>query len=382
MIGIDLEYVARAESADSRAMGLVAGLLEEAGWRVEMVSSPIPAGDAFLRASRGSESYAVEVQAASEGRSDRLLPLWALACLRARRIEGGGRRLAVVVAPRVSATAAEQVLRFAEEYAPDMAVGIVDHAGLRRFRGPGLEALDVPEGAESRPDAAIPPVRGELFSDLNQWMLKVLLAPEVPESLLSAPRGRYRNAQQLADAAEVSPVSAYRLVRQLTEDGHLDRGGRHLRIVRREALFDAWRAAAVRRTREMPMRFLFGGDAARVAADDAACLGLFAAADALGLGFVHGVPPHVLVPRLDGDVVAALGNLVPAGPGETPDLLLRQAAFPRSVFRGRVKVGDAWASDVVQVWLDVSGHPARGSEQADVIRRRVLDRVIRGEGDA
>jgi hypothetical protein len=32
----------------------------------------------------------------------------------------------------------------------------------------------------------------------------------------------------------------------------------------------------------------------------------------------------------------------------------------------------------VQVWLDVSAHPARGQEQADLIRNRVLNPVIRG----
>jgi hypothetical protein len=40
--------------------------------------------------------------------------------------------------------------------------------------------------------------------------------------------------------------------------------------------------------------------------------------------------------------------------------------------------GDA-VSDILQVWLDVSVHPSRGREQADLIRRRVLDKVIRGD---
>jgi hypothetical protein len=30
------------------------------------------------------------------------------------------------------------------------------------------------------------------------------------------------------------------------------------------------------------------------------------------------------------------------------------------------------ASDALQVWLDVASHPARGREQADLIRKRVL----------
>ena len=54
-----------------------------------------------------------------------------------------------------------------------------------------------------------------LFTDLNQWMLKVLLAPELPSPLLSAPRGGYQNASELARAAGVSVMTAYRLVERV-----------------------------------------------------------------------------------------------------------------------------------------------------------------------
>jgi hypothetical protein len=37
------------------------------------------------------------------------------------------------------------------------------------------------------------------------------------------------------------------------------------------------------------------------------CVGLFAAADVLGLGFVRGVPPHLYLQRLDLDVLQKLG---------------------------------------------------------------------------
>jgi hypothetical protein len=33
---------------------------------------------------------------------------------------------------------------------------------------------------------------------------------------------------------------------------------------------------------------------------------------------------------------------------------------------------------VLQVWVDVAAHPSRGREQADVMRKRVLRRVIEG----
>ena len=104
------------------------------------------------------------------------------------------------------------MLAFAEEYAPEVAAGVVDLEGFRLFRGKGLEELNA-EPARAARRVAGPPIGQALFSDLNQWMLKVLLAPELPDTLLSAPRGRYRNASQLAAAANVSVMSAFRFVR-------------------------------------------------------------------------------------------------------------------------------------------------------------------------
>jgi hypothetical protein len=36
-------------------------------------------------------------------------------------------------------------------------------------------------------------------------------------------------------------------------------------------------------------------------------------------------------------------------------------------------------ADIIQVWLDVSNHPARGKEQAEQIWKRVLAPFIRKE---
>jgi hypothetical protein len=40
-----------------------------------------------------------------------------------------------------------------------------------------------------------------LFSELNWWLLKILLAPLPPEGLLRVPSREYRNASELAAAA-------------------------------------------------------------------------------------------------------------------------------------------------------------------------------------
>jgi len=215
-------------------------------------------------------------------------------------------------------------------------------------------------------------------------MLKVLLAPEIPDELLSAPRGRYRNASQLARAANVSVMSAFRLVQQLQRDGYLHESDPYLNLVRREDLFRRWQAvAALRPVNEIPMRFLLRGDPQaelrRILQSGRACLGLFAAADALNLGFVRGVPPYVYVQRLKPANMAAWKNIVPAAPEEPPDLILRQAPSLQSIFRGIVRPCGMAACDIIQVWLDVSAHASRGEEQADLIRSRVLDAVIKGK---
>jgi hypothetical protein len=383
MVDLGLELRSSAPSREKQAEDLLAELFSQAGWRVRRDVRRHGPSRLDMVVSRRGASYAVEVKASAEGRADRLIPLWSQACLQAAHVAGDhDPPLAVVAAPRISPRVANQVLDFAAKYAPAAASGVIDFSGLRLFRGPHLEGLDS-EGDRLSPAARS--VRGgpaDLFSDLNQWLLKVLLAPELPDDLLSAPRDRYHNASQLARAANVSVMSAFRLVQQLQRDGYLQESEPYLNLVRREDLFKRWQAASARRVKEAPMRFVLRGDQQvelrRIFRGGRACLGLFAAAEALHFGFVRGVPPYVYVQRLGPASVAAWKNVVPAEPGEQPDIILRQAPAPQSVFRGLVKVNGMPVCDILQIWLDVSSHPSRGQEQAELIRDRVLDAVIRG----
>jgi hypothetical protein len=366
----------RGRLAESR----VAALFERAGWHVRRNPND-PGPDLAVR--RKGIQYAVEVKSAPEGRSDRLVPLFAQAVLQAAH--GASQKaapLAVVAAPRVSRRAAEQVMAFAQRYAPDAAAGVIDFEGFAMFRGPDLEKLNAERKELPLSVRQSVPDSGALFSDLNQWMLKVLLAPELPGALLSAPRGRYRNASQLARAANVSVMSAFRFIQQLGREGYLHESAAYLRLVRREDLFRRWHALSTRSPREVPMRFLLEHDAPaqlrRMLDSGRACLALFAAAEELRLGFVSGVPPYVYVQRIQSADLAAWKNLRPCSPGETPDLIVRQAPAAQSVFRGVVRPEGLAACDVLQIWVDVASHPSRGREQAALIRKRVLQRVIEG----
>jgi hypothetical protein len=380
---------------------LIARLLRENGWKV--VEEP---GECNVRpdliAERGGQKLIIEIKRASEGRRDRLVPLLSQAALDAayysRQIANKSVPVAIVVAARISESVAKQAQEFMKERAPDIAIGLLDFEGFRSFAGHGLEFLS----SERRQGSTVssPKLRSrasQLFSDLNQWMLKVLLAPGIAEGYLSAPRGYYQGASQLSEAACVSVMSAFRFVEQFSKEGFLEKSSGRLRIVRSDELMKRWQAASQQRVLEIPMRWVLNkgkealpnalrsfisAEAKRsggrrkpnrlsVYPQPRACLGLFAAAEALGLGFVHGVPPYLYLERMSKDVVESLG-LSAKEPDQQADVYVRIPGNRESVFRGAVIKDEVPSSDILQVWLDVSQHPSRGREQAELIWRRVL----------
>lgn len=367
-----------------RAEALVADLFEASGWDVDR--SPEcgrKRPDLIIR--RGVQCFVVEIKAFAEGRADRVIPLLSQAILQAQAnaIDAGNAQpLAVISVENVSQSLLKQVGSFVDQYAANVAVGLVSKGGLRYFRGGGLEELNS-EPEDQRWHGSAPsnqPVN--LFSDLNQWMLKVLLAPEIPDHLLQAPRQKYQSGFELAEAANVSPMSASRFLKQLRNEGYLDDSSRYIALVRRAELFRRWRSASMRPSPELPMRYLIRGPAQQqirrlVASHEGeACLGLFAAADALRLGHVSGVPPYIYVPKLPRPDDKKWRALVAASPSEMPDLIVRQALSPKSAFRGAVHQDDLIVSDVIQVWLDIANHPSRGEEQADLIYEKALRPIV------
>ncbi len=380
---------------------LVAELLREHGWKV--LEQP---GDKDLRADlvaeRSGKKYVFEIKRASEGRRDRVIPLLSQAALEAahlsNQLPGKSFPVAVVVANYLPEPIAEQAKASLRKLAPHVAVGLMDSEGLRSFSGFDLEFLD----SERRPGSAVPSRKlranaPQLFSDLNQWMLKILLAPAIPESYLSAPRGHYEGASQLAAASSVSVMSAFRFVEQFSKEGFLEQSSGRLRIVRAKELVNRWLGEGQKRNLEVPMRMILQrgkgalASALRsyISASDIspsqrrksrndlrskhprACLGLFAAAGQLGVGFVHGAEPHVYLERMNQELLSLLG-LSAKGADNQADVYVRVPVNRESVFRGVVLKDGVPSSDIVQVWLDVSGHPSRGKEQADLIYRRIL----------
>jgi len=375
-----------SESQGRSAETLVADLFEAHGWNVDRSPEYGPlCPDLVVR--RGAQCFAVEVKALSEGRADRVIPMLSKAILQAQAQANAldadnARPLAVLSVENASQTLPKQFGAFAEKYAPNVAVGLVSRRGLRYFRGAGLEELNAEPEEMLRHGRSPSQQPVNLFSDLNQWLLKVLLAPEIPNHLLQAPRQKYQSGSELAKAAKVSAMSAFRFVQQLRNEGYLDDSSRYLVLVRRQELFRRWRSAVMRSSPELPMRFLIRGSIQKqicslmASSHGESCLALFGAAEALGLGHVSGVPPYVYVPKLPRPDDKNWRALSVASPSETPDLIVRQALSPKSVFRGAIHKDGLIVSDVIQVWLDVINHPSRGEEQANLIYDKALRPIV------
>jgi len=259
----------------------------------------------------------------------------------------------------------------------------VDERGFVRFHGLGLESSRG-EPSRSERQRAAPDRPRDLFSDLNQWLLKVLAGRMLPAEMISVPREPLRSSAELAARGRVSVPAAWRLYSALRDGGFIDDGG-NLALAR--DLMARWRAAAQRPQQRVGARWILPGraplDRLRSALADlreeaeqaSACLGLFSACDALGVGHVRGAPIHLYVRSVEPELLERLGVAI-APSGQQPDLLLRVARWPESLFRAAVHVDGVPVADVIQCWLDVSGEPARGGEQAAFIWRRVLGPAI------
>lgn len=384
-------------------------ILRRGGWKV--VAQPHIAGarpDFVIR--RGNRQYVVELKSSAEPRRDRLLPLLAQAILEAKAaaskasVSARAKPLAVIGAPHLSAPLIDELRSFAQKVAPGVAIGVIDLESSHVFTGDGLDELSHLAERPSRLQP-VPQIgaRAHLFSDLSQWMLKVLLAPRIPDRFLRASRDNIATASDLAKAASVSLMSASRFVHLLRAEGFLD-DSRGFHLVNIDMLLEQWRAANRKAFRAVPMRWIIPGDPRRQLleairayiekpkrlssasrprvvqaryplAEPRLCLGLFAAAEALGFKVVRGVAPHLYLERLDRFALESL-SLVPVAPGQRSDVIVRVPSFRESIFRPVVIRHGVAISDAIQVWLDVADHPVRGENQAEAIWRHVLAPVL------
>lgn len=353
---------------------------EALGWRWrEHSASGGPDGVLPIQGRR----YAVALRTARAARGPHMEALLADCALRAQSHAcrmGDAEPLPVVFAPRLSAAMLERLERYADEFLPGFHWGALDERGAWHFPGLGVSKPPLRARRHPRPVGRPAPKAPSPFSDLGQWLAKVLLADRVPPRWLTAPRERPSSLRELSALAGVSLHTAARWSSAMRSLGFLDAAedapAEPFLMHRVVEFLELWSSALrPRRVVEQRVRSLAGESfeeaVARLAQSDAdPTLGLHAACDRLGVGIVSGAPKHVYLQDWDADLLARCA-LSPVSSGGDWLLALRQPSAPESLLRGRLSVDGVWCADLVQCYVDLLHHPVRGPEQAAAIRNRL-----------
>lgn len=289
--------------------------------------------------------------------------------------QAGASPMILVAAKQISAKSISAVESFMAANLSGREWGLIDTQGNVRLLVPSL-GLDINETsvrtAKKRPSRQ----SKELFSDLNRWMLKILLLRHLPKHLWGGPTGPIATPTDLARVAGVSVEMAHRFFRTFEQYGYIRRTSRGLQLLHAEAMLDSWMAAerqvSVTRT---PVRRVFSKgkrlkELFSPHPETTVAAGGFEACRRFDLlhASSESLEIHVL-----GNWKADILNwkVEPCSP-EQADLVLVHSAYPRSIEKGLVQGRDLSTVDVLQAALDVVHSSARGIEQAGFLVEHIL----------
>lgn len=280
--------------------------------------------------------------------------------------------LVAVSVPRVTDRARATAERFMEKYAPSSGWALVGDDGALVVSIPGhppisREPTEPPKDtqASARPEAS-------LFTDLNRWLLKVLLYGELGTHY--GPRLQHpRDAAELGRIAGISPATTHRFVAALRARGFV-REGRRLSLMQHALLLNEL-LAHERLNRRLPVAIATRGralhDLMRLPRDFKVALCGVSAAEAHGVARVDATLPAVVVDSPLAALCEAWGA-EPSPHGEA-SLLVFEARYPESVFRATVQLNGVEVVDLLQVALDETGRPPRGTEQAEFVLEKIME---------
>ena len=236
------------------------------------------------------------------------------------------------------------------------------------------------------------------FSDLDQWLIKVLLLSprDIAQQFWGGPKGYAENAFQLSKLAGASQMPANLWAQAMESSGYLKRIGRKNMIpLRIEALIEEWIGRyRFRDNRIYPFRSMF-----RVSNYDAFIGELFEEirlnSEELG---EFGITAHLACKLHEvkhssaksihiycrGDIhnIARILKLVPSEEERKADLFLVEPKYPKSVFGGVLKKKELPVCDILQCYLDLYYLPDRGREQAAIVYENIISRIIRSRHES
>ena len=353
-------------------------------WEVNRESALLDSGphcDFLLE--REDHAGAIAVDFMSTVRIKDLLGRIALILVRQdRTIRSGQPLVFVIAAPRFGRRAVKEVEQLLSKHDPHMEWGLVDGQGTVRLKAPSL-GLDVDEYAVPVRREASSRHSRRLFSDLNRWLLKILLLRQIPPGMWGGPRDKAGTPTDLHRIAGVSPETAHRFVRTFEEHDYLRRTKKGLKLVRVEAVLEAWLAAErLAPPSRIPASWFLEPESRLEYAfspmtESQVIVGGFEACGRHGL--LHTQSPQLEI-HVQGNWRLEVEDWdIDLDEANEPALFLVESPYPRSIVGGCVAHDDLPTVDILQAALDVVHSTSRGREQAQLIVDNVLSYVAKEE---
>jgi len=289
--------------------------------------------------------------------------------------------------PRISFRAENDLKEYARDFLPNLNWHVSDASGQgfsrlngeeRRF---GIDKRDLQQWRGVGKSAGI---GGNLFSNKNQWLFKVLLLAGLDKRYWGGPSQRPRNINDLARISKVSQPSASNFVKTAEQAGYLSRSHNEFHLHECGELLEDWFFFLKnRRQRRLSLRSLYGDGSLSAFVDKirsycAACppsdppvlIGHHQACHLFGMGRSNVMTARIYANRSVDEVLNAL-DLVVDDEGSS---LLTMIPPPTrdAILRGCVICDGVPVTDILQCYFDVRTSFARGDEQADYIMDKIL----------
>jgi len=344
----------------------------------ESHASPDPESTDF-QITMNDWEYLVEVKYFSMIRIQELIGSLSASILRTKRLAKNISAMPLVLgyAPRIGSKAVERVEEFMSLNADDVSWGLLDQAGRVRLHFPA-QGLDVDRRSIKGAEKAEPERsrQVQLFSDLNRWLLKILLLRDAPAGMWGGPRELVDTPTLLGRVGNVSVAKAHRFFNAFEDRNYLRRTAEGIRVVRKELLMNAWMTEEIHHQKaEMPARFLFeptDNPLERLTRlpDQRFAISGFEACRLHGV--LHTVSPGLTI-HVEDDFSAFLEHWdLEECTHRDANVVLTRQRYPESVFRGTVMFQNLPVVDLLQAALDVRPLKSRGLEQAEFIIHHVF----------
>jgi len=300
----------------------------------------------------------------------------AMMLLEVQDLENNQAILGLVIG-RLSPNLISELREYARSYARELGLFLMEEEGEGVYLDVPFLDLSIQKLTKKTVSGARPSVYNQrAFTDLNRWLLKVLMLHDAPAGMW--PEGTFRekigSPAELARCAGVSTAKAYQFAQTFKKLKWLRWTREEFEITDRIGLFEQWYQEERQILFErIPARPLFPRSIGEVykSMDGVS----YAIGGLAGCGF-HGVR-HIVSGLPEVHIFDPVANVVESAELEVceeheAELFLRRGPNRESIERGAVVVNGVRVVDILQAALDVSQLAVRGEEQAEHIIHGVL----------